>query len=118
MNTKILSVLSDTKQAYADCWGNKPFEQTMNVRNLNFKASDPVSRHDAKEIMAQAVPHGYNEFHAQLIDRLPEDSKITIAREGSVCLYVETPSEMPSRMVMLCDELDALTNNLFRLWWD
>ena len=85
--------------------------------NLMFKASHPVSRKDAYDIMCEAVPNGYNDFDANVILELPEDAEVTLAREYSVCLYV--------RKVRLSDledvnaqEIDQEEDGSIRLWWD
>ena len=52
------TVFEKTMQAYADCHGNEPFEQTQHYRNLDFRAPVPVPRDEAIEIMSKAVEHG------------------------------------------------------------
>lgn len=52
MNKKILK---EVKAAFCDSNPNVTFESTLKKRNLHFKASAPVSREDAVEIMAEAL---------------------------------------------------------------
>jgi hypothetical protein len=75
------------------------------------------SKTDAMNIMKQALPDGYNDFTPQLIDKLPADAKIQIAREGSVCLYVKTTTKL-SKASLKADELDQVEPGLYRIWWD
>jgi hypothetical protein len=75
------------------------------------------SKKDAMNIMKQALPDGYNEFTAELIDKLPADAKIQLGREYSVCLYVKTNTK-PSKASLKADELDEVEPGLYRIWWD
>jgi hypothetical protein len=113
------TVLDEVKKAYADCNDPRPFEVTMGIRNLNFKASEPVPRDIAIAILKESVPQGYNNFEAELLQHLPEDCIVTIAREGSVCIYVHgNPVEMPSGEMMSADECDTVEPHIVRYWWD
>jgi hypothetical protein len=101
------------------------FEPT---RNLNFKASSPVPIKDAVSIMATALevkPNqcGYNEFRPNFLNKLPKGSKVTLAREGSVCVYVTLPKdakffEDDARATMKVDEFHLQADGTLRLWWD
>lgn len=121
MNEK---VYQEVKNAYADCWLN--WVEGSKLRNLDFRASESVSKAEAKDIFSRYVPGGYNAFASELIDHLPEDSEITIAREGSVCIYVRSQelnaSDHMQKLVasaLDCDEFsyDADANE-YRIWWD
>jgi hypothetical protein len=121
------AVKSEVETAYADCHGRKgdDWQHGMNRRNLNFRASHEVTRDEAREIMTAYVP-GYNEFKPELIGKLPADSRVTIAREGSVCLYVRTLArEEISADELRADEVDAESSPHYdapfiqiRIWWD
>jgi hypothetical protein len=115
------TVLKEVSTAYCDC-GDMPFNVAMNKRNLNFKASKAVSVSDAIEIFKAAHVLGYNEFKPALLKKLPENAKVTIAREGSVCNYVKIPKNTPVLKnlpkKMLADEFDEQKNNVWRIWWD
>ena len=124
MNTK---VLKETKLAYADC--NTPdFNKGMRLRNLSFRASAPVPVADAVKIMTESLglksptQEGYNNFAPALLRRLPEGSKVTLAREGSVCVYVTPPklTEVTQKDAdsMMADEFHSQTDGTVRLWWD
>jgi hypothetical protein len=103
------------------------FEPT---RNLNFKASAPVSVKDAVTIMTLALDlkkptqKGYNEFSPSLLATLPKGSKVTLAREGSVCAYVKLPDGDTTdlsaiRALTKADECSFSTKaGDIRLWWD
>lgn len=104
------------KWTYVDCW-MKDFQVASKLRNLDTKAQYAVSRQEAYDIVSEFIT-GYNAFTPKLILQLPEDSKITIAREGSVCLYVETEEPLTDLVENgFCDELDY-DGKEYRLWWD
>lgn len=117
----INKVEAEVMQAYEDCNCKNPdqYDYTNGKRNLNFKASVAVPRDEAVRIMGKAIPGGYNEFDANLLKKLPPDSMVTIAREGSVCIYV-TPelgdAEALNRSLK-CDEFDN-KDGATRIWWD
>lgn len=127
MNT---ALLNEVKEAYADCWLEDIHGAGMARRNLDFKASEFCSPAEAKAIMEQAVPHGYNGFHPSLLEAFPDDCKILIAREGSVCMYVHfiVYDDMPSQSALQADEYDEVkagswgatdkTIGTIRIWWD
>lgn len=80
----------------------------MQMRNLQFRASRAVKPETAYKIMKRACP-GYNEFDCELIKLFPDDCKIVIAREGSVCLYVQPgETKLPTRAKLKADEYDVL----------
>lgn len=110
MNT---TVEKEVKAAYTDCWMDG--DEAYKLRNLHFRASSPVSRDEAREIMQKYVP-GYNAFEPELIKKFPKDSQIVIAREGSVCLYVKA-SKYPSVKAVKADERDR-DGEFMRYWWD
>lgn len=122
MNKK---VLTETKLAYCD--STMPWSKADKLRNLHFRASKPVSVVDAIDIMTEALgaekPNdaGYNNFTPMLFAHLPVGSKITLAREGSVCAYVQLPEGMTvtEKMArrMKVDECDVIGGET-RLWWD
>ena len=90
-STAFDAVRKEVMEAYADCWDYKDESDWDDVsarRNLHFKASSYLSRDEAVKIMKEAVP-GYNVFEPELLELLPEDCEVLIAREGSVCVYVK-----------------------------
>lgn len=98
-------------------------------RNLHFKASAPVTIDEAVKIMTEALDvgheamEGYNNFSPQLFRSLPEGTKITLAREGSVCAYIKPPKDIPLQVAklsraMVVDEFDKAANGTWRIWWD
>ena len=111
------TILQEIMTAYADAHGDVDNELAMQRRKLDFLASGPVSRDDAVAIMAKAVDHSYNNFTAALLAKLPADAQITLAREGSVCVYVA--GKVKPVKSMLADEWDYdAAKNRTRLWWD
>ena len=122
------TVLKETKLAYADC-NEKNMEKGMKLRNLNFKASASVTVNEAIEIMTKSLgakkptDEAYNEFSPALLNKLPEGSEVTLAREGSVCVYVKLPVGLGEGIsdelseTMLADEYHT-ENGVARLWWD
>jgi hypothetical protein len=115
---------AEVKSAYSDCW-MKDRKAASKLRNLDFRASEPVSKKEAIRIINKYVPE-YNEFTSELLDFLPDDSEIGIAREGSVCIYVtsEELSDSPALQKNLCKALEAdefdydEDNDEWRIWWD
>lgn len=99
--------------AYADCRDHSDY--AMEIRNLEFKASDFVSRDEAKRILLKANVY-YNAFEPDLLNRFPKDCKIKIAREGSVCLYVKGNKLPKARS--FADEIDKWDDGTVRYWWD
>lgn len=109
------AVDDEVKMAYADC--HMGWEKGSKLRNLDFRASNPVSVEEAISIMTKWVP-GYNGFYPQLLKYLPKNAKVTIAREGSVCIYV-TGAKVTQKIAtkMDADEFDSQGQS-YRLWWD
>jgi len=116
------SVRGEVIRAYADC-NHKSYEAGMKIRDLNFRASAWVSPEEAAEIMTAALGGGkdrnYNGFTPALLLNIPKRSKVWIAREASVCVYVEA-DEVVTQWVhkMQADEADMQENREWRLWWD
>lgn len=109
-------VRGEVKRAYIDCWGYDSEEDIIARRDLHFKASSPVKRDDAVKIMKEALPYGYNVFEADLLYKLPEDCKVTLARESSVCIYVDK-LDPEAAHAMQADECSK-EGDQYRLWWD
>lgn len=100
---------------YGDCNNiGKPHQ-----RCLDFKSPKFFKKAQAKSILKKAV-HGYNSFTYSCLDCLPEKAEISIAREGSVCLYIQNckiSRKMANKMSV--DEFDwDAKRNCYRLWWD
>ncbi len=114
MSDDFKSIRQEVLDAYSDC-----NSLSRSRRNLNFRSSKSVSVSDAVEIMSKAIEGGYNNFSPNLLDLLPSHANVWIAREGSVCIYVDC--ELSSKQVanLQCDEYDSTDNpNVYRLWWD
>jgi len=115
MNSKIFA---EVQTAYADCWMEND-EQGYRTRNLNFFASEPVNKEDAIAILSACIKGGYNNFESDLLNLFDDKCLFNIAREGSVCIYVDLlGSEMPSLDKLLADEVDEQEDGTFRVWWD
>lgn len=112
-------VFRETKAAYTDVWSRESFEITSRLRNLDFLASAPVTKAEAVKIMKVCVPVSYNKFEAKLLEKLPEDVQIYLARENSPCIYVDGDHEAILAVAeqMLADEID-IERGMIRLWWD
>lgn len=111
-------------QAYADShlptgWTHTSPEylQAMRDRNLQFNSGEWVSPATAMEILQEAIPNGYNEFHPDLLQAFPDDALVCIAREYSVCLYVKG-NALPSKQSIIADEQDVQDDGSVRYWWD
>jgi len=115
------TLLRDVRNAYSDCNGTK------HERNLNFRANEYCSVSVAVEILERTVVR-YNAFRPELLNRLPNGSKVILAREGSVCVYVISPITVDT--CVLKDTLKANECHLrtidfggqnipvYRIWWD
>jgi hypothetical protein len=101
-------------QAYADAAPN-PTNDAMSRRNLNWRASAPVTRDEAISIMQETCP-SYNEFEPNLLKKLPANASVTLAREGSVCIYVDKVGAATAKN-MKADEWHAKDGEV-RIWWD
>lgn len=95
----------------------KKFAKAYDGSDTKWKSKTMLSVKDAMDIMKQALPGGYNDFKAELIGKLPSDSKIQLGREGSVCLYVKTNTK-PSKASLKADELMEVEPGTYRIWWD
>lgn len=108
---------NDVANAYADCWMS--WEDGSRLRDLSFRAVAALPRDKAIDALRQAIPGGYNEFRAELLEALPETAEITIAREGSVCIYVKGRLQPELERALRCDEFDYNPKtDETRIWWD
>ncbi len=118
------TISSAVRKAYADCTDydrltGAATPKAMSTRNINFRSAQPVGRDEAIAIMAAAIPDGYNEFDARLLWALPISSQVTIAREGSVCIYVKGQLPEELAFALRADELSYdPTADETRIWWD
>jgi|SRR5882724_1249752 len=93
------------------------------TRNLNFRCVTPLLPVEAVAIMTKALgveksTHcGYNNFSPSLLAKLPANSELNLAREGSVCVYVKGDVETPDGFKN--DERHFYADkNETRFWWD
>lgn len=122
MKTKPLSsiaqlVLAETLLAYADASGKHSDADGYRLRNLNFRASAAVSRDEAIAIMREACP-SYNEFKPSILRGLPPDARVTLAREGSVCVYVAGALYFKTSDFKADESGYNADTGESRLWWD
>jgi hypothetical protein len=103
--------LLETKQAYADC------NDLRNGRDLDFCCSVSVTPQEAADIMKEAC-YGYNNFEYSLLLKLPAKCCVTLAREGSVCIYVSGKLSTKILNALGADECDEIEKNSYRIWWD
>jgi hypothetical protein len=115
MKTKPITLTTQVCNAYADC--TMPFEEASQLRSLSFKAYEPRTPRQVKQIMKRAIPDGYNNFNADLLDLFNPRCEITIAREYSVCLYVRGKN-LPSMNKLGADEYNIQPDGSTRIWWD
>lgn len=111
-----LRQLRETKEVNFGKNANR-YAKGYSGKDMMWKSETILSIKDAMEIMKQALPGGYNGFKAELIAKLPPDSKIQIAREYSVCLYVKTNTK-PRMSSLQADELHEVSPGVYRIWWD
>jgi hypothetical protein len=112
-------IFNEVAEAYCDCWDNtQSFWEKIGRRNLGFRASQAVSPKIAAAIMEVCCKQ-YNRFAYDLLKLLPDDCEVTLAREGSVCIYV---MPLPSRKELElhdfyeelhADEITKLTKTTF-----
>ena len=114
---------SDLAAAYSDCHKHHRGSY-IPERNLNFCCPVTVDLAEAQRLLHRYVP-GYNEFDPKLLKGLPTACRVRLAREGSVCLYVETTAVLDKvqiRQDLQCDEFDLYQVfgevRTYRLWWD
>jgi hypothetical protein len=130
INTSRTKAMKETCRAYNET-----------TRNLNFRASVAVTPLEATQIMCAALecePNvgGYNAFQPDALIHLPNDAQVTLAREGSVCIYFT--SRMPVNPIRLAEpmkadefDVESVTTKTFRdprkpadvlteyrVWWD
>ena len=131
MSIKEHPIYAEVAEAYFDSvYPEKPWKEVDSHRNLDFRASDSVDRDTAIAILKEIVP-SYNAFYPKLLEALPADCQITIAREGSVCLYVKgLEKSMWAIPALECDEWayydwdreNCCGHMAFkgetRIWWD
>lgn len=122
-------VKTQVMEAYCDCnyRGINDRKEALDRRSLTFKASSTVNRQEAFEIMTAALDEGsfndedilcYNDFEPQMIlDHFPEDAKFILAREGSVCLYVNG-KKLPKGIANEEDSMYIKGKVYKRYWWD
>ena len=113
----------DLAAAYSDC-DKHHSNSYIHERNLNFCSPVTVSLAEARRLLARYVS-SYNEFAPKLLLVLPKTCRVRLARESSVCLYVETKevlNEAKIRHDTRCDEFDLYQVlgrvRTYRLWWD
>ena len=92
------------------------------TRQLNFRAVSPVNKKTAIKILEEAVP-AYNDFKPRLLESLPDDCQIFLARERSVCIYVvgnvsntvkADECDLEEHPYKFGDNVREVT----RFWWD
>ena len=108
-------VSSEVSKAYGDCWKGGNYSE----RNLDFLASEWLTRNEAFRIMSKYVT-GYNAFEPSLIMQLPPDAQVMIARKCSVCLFVKTAINIDISTCiesLKCDGADYNKGEL-SIWWD
>ena len=119
-------VKEEVKLAYADCNGNKSYDETCNERNLKYFCETAVTPAEAEKIMKSALSdfvsdgYAYNEFRAKHLNNFPKEAKIHLARESSVCIYVEDNINifMKSADEFHKNETKGNFDHLARYWWD
>lgn len=143
-------VLKEAKKAYYDCWwveqeyqareklgdsiGNHQLwtdieKESHKKRNLSWKASRPVSPEEACKIMRIVFglgkepenDEGYNDFRPNILNDFPANSKIWLARENSVCVYVYAEGcdcDWFKDPAFMADEYNIDVDGQIRIWWD
>ena len=101
-------------EAYADA---HPVESpdAYKRRKLDWRAVAPVTRDEAIAIMQETCP-SYNKFAPKVLRKLPADAMVTLARESSVCVYVDKVGRATAKN-MKADEFSKGELDT-RIWWD
>jgi hypothetical protein len=113
-----LAIRLETLEAYADshlALTQAQEQEAYRRRNLNWRASAPVTRDEAISIMQETCP-SYKEFEPNLLKKLPANASVILAREGSVCIYVDKVGAATVKN-MKADEW-SIKDGLVRIWWD
>lgn len=115
-------IFDEIAEAYYDCVveqsdenenDDDKWDEIDKIRNLNFRASQPVDAKTATEIMQKICPE-YNGFLASNLSAFPDDCQIFIAREGSVCIYVRPGSKpLPTFDRINASEYSVLNKDTF-----
>jgi len=128
--TIVKTVRQEALIAYADCvetardgHTRESIEETMSRRNLNWKASHAIGTEEAVDIMKEVCPFGYNDFEAEVLGDLPDDCRVFLAREDSVCVYVlrgknEFPGMMANEKDLIKEDKAHGKKGEYRFWWD
>ncbi len=114
-------LLEEIKHTYADNQDDgKSFEETENIRRLEWKAEESVSG-DMLETALKATGVGYNDFEpisiARKIILVDPEARVFVAREGSVCLYILTCYHKDMMKALNADEDDLQPDGSIRFWW-
>ena len=109
--------------AYSDCHEHHA-NGYIPQRNLDFCCPVTIGLVEATRLLRRYVP-GYNSFNPALLKLLPPRCRVRLAREGSVCLYVETRAPLDAKTLrqrMGCDAFDLYQQlgqtRVYRLWWN
>lgn len=116
-------VHEEVLKAYADGDPSCMPPRALQTRDLDFRSSHWIERDQAVDLMCLVVPHGYNEFSGTLLAMLPKTCHIQIARNGSVCMYIDRRVGRPLADRMKADEYNYEPSKtgkggISRLWWD
>lgn len=118
MNNPFQIVRAEAFKAYADRFpdmSQEQFEKSFDIRQLDWRASLPLMVTEAIQIMEEVCP-SYNLFEPSLLRHLPAVAEVTLARDGSVCIYVK--NVRPNlREVMFATEWKKVGEEI-RIWWD
>ena len=117
-----MDLIEEIKLTYADNQDDgKPFEETRNIRRLDWKADIPVSG-DKLLAALMATGKGYNDFEpinvTDTILTVDPGAEVYVAREGSVCLYIKTSQPHQMIVTLNADEGDIQPDGVIRIWWD
>ncbi len=116
------NLLEEIRHTYADNQDDgKDFDETENVRRLDWRAETPVCGDELLEAL-KATGQGYNDFEpinvTDTILTVDPEAEVYVAREGSVCLYIKTSQPHQMIVALNADEGDIQSDGLVRIWWD
>lgn len=118
----------EMRRAYADQDDSKTLEEAESIRQLQFLSTVTLSPAHARQIASQTIGPCYNDFTPAVLMSLDPESRVRLARESSVCVYVTLPCgktirESFAKQMMRAKEfslhqIEPDGSNTYRIWWD
>ena len=123
MKTTKEELRSEIREVYYDSFCEDGDPQILSKRNLHWQSKSYFTVQDVIFAMNGIL---YNDFDVNILEKLAQSfpkTKCKPAREGSVCIYIETPTKNVKQLMAwlqansLANEIDKEDKQI-RLWWD